>query len=80
MSSTGVRRYQQIEQSDGTSWMAMYTLNLLAIAGTGQRGSRLRRRGQQVLEHFIYIAHAMSSPRQREMAYGMTWTDSFMTS
>ena len=31
-----------IEQSDGTSWMAMYTLNMLAIAhGTRQRRSGL---------------------------------------
>ena len=31
-----------IEQSDGTSWMAMYTLNLLAIAtGTGDRRALL---------------------------------------
>jgi len=50
-----------IEQSDGTSWMAMYTLNLLAIA--------LELAGEEPCyedvaskfwEHFIYIANAMS--------------------
>ena len=39
-----------LEQSDGTSWMAMYSLNMLAIAiELAQRRSRLRRRGEQVL-------------------------------
>ena len=42
-----------IEQSDGTSWMAMYSLNLLAIAlELARRRSGLRRRGQQVLGAF----------------------------
>ena len=39
-----------IEQSDGTSWMGMYCLNMLAIAlELAQDRSGLRRRGQQVL-------------------------------
>ena len=39
-----------IEQSDGTSWMAMYCAEPAGHrAGTGQRRSRLRRRRQQIL-------------------------------
>ena len=39
-----------LEQSDGTSWMAMYSLNMLAIAlELARRGSDLRRRRQQIL-------------------------------
>ena len=56
-----------IEQSDGTSWMAMYTLNLLAIAlelATGR--SVLRRCGQQVLGalHLHRPRHEPSRRRQ----------------
>ena len=39
-----------IEQSDGTSWMGMYCLNMLTIALELARDrSSLRRRGQQIL-------------------------------
>ena len=56
-----------IEQSDGTSWMAMYTLNLLAIALELANGrSLLRRRGQQVLGalHLHRPRHEPSRRRQ----------------
>ncbi len=50
-----------IEQSDGTSWMAMYTLNLLAIAlelaGTDPAYEDV---ASKFWEHFIHIAHAMN--------------------
>jgi hypothetical protein len=50
-----------IEQSDGTSWMAMYTLNLLAIAlELAAEEPAYEDVASKFWEHFIYIAHAMS--------------------
>ena len=50
-----------IEQSDGTSWMAMYTLNLLAIAlELASEDPAYEDVASKFWEHFIYIAHAMS--------------------
>jgi hypothetical protein len=49
-----------IEQSDGTSWMAMYTLNLLAIAmELAKEDSCYEDVASKFWEHFVYIAHAM---------------------
>jgi Mannosylglycerate hydrolase MGH1-like glycoside hydrolase domain/Glycosyl hydrolase family 63 C-terminal domain len=50
-----------IEQSDGTSWMAMYTLNLLAMAlELAREDPAYEDVASKFWEHFIYIAHAMS--------------------
>ena len=50
-----------IEQSDGTSWMAMYTLNLLAIAlELATEEPCYEDVASKFWEHFIYIADAMS--------------------
>jgi mannosylglycerate hydrolase MGH1-like protein/glycosyl hydrolase family 63 len=50
-----------IEQSDGTSWMAMYTLNLLAIAlELAKEEPCYEDVASKFWEHFIYIANAMS--------------------
>ena len=50
-----------IEQSDGTSWMAMYTLNLLAIAmELAMEDPAYEDVASKFWEHFIYIANAMS--------------------
>ena len=50
-----------IEQSDGTAWMGMYCLNMLAIAlELAARGPDLRGHGLKFFEHFVYIAHAMN--------------------
>jgi hypothetical protein len=50
-----------LEQSDGTSWMAMYTLNLLAIALELAKDDPVYEDvASKFWEHFIYIAHAMS--------------------
>jgi len=50
-----------LEQSDGTSWMAMYCLNMLAIA---MELSKLNKDYEDVaskfFEHFVHIAHAMN--------------------
>jgi hypothetical protein len=51
-----------IEQSDGTSWMAMYTLNLLAIAlELAREDQAYEDVASKFWEHFIYIAHAMNN-------------------
>jgi len=50
-----------IEQSDGTSWMAMYTLNLLAIAlELAREDPAYEDVASKFWEHFIYIANAMN--------------------
>jgi hypothetical protein len=50
-----------IEQSDGTSWMAMYCLNMLAIALELARANRAYEDvASKFFEHFVYIAHAMN--------------------
>jgi hypothetical protein len=49
------------EQSDGTSWMAMYTLNLLAIAlELASEDPAYEDVASKFWEHFIYIARAMN--------------------
>ncbi len=50
-----------IEQSDGTSWMAMYTLNLLAIALELARDDPAYEDvASKFWEHFVYIANAIT--------------------
>jgi len=49
-----------IEQSDGTSWMAMYTLNLLAISmELAKEDPAYEDVASKFWEHFIFIANAM---------------------
>jgi hypothetical protein len=50
-----------IEQSDGTSWMAMYTLNLLAISlELASEDPAYEDVASKFWEHFLYIARAMN--------------------
>ena len=50
-----------LEQSDGTSWMAMYCLNMLAIAmELAQDNAIYEDVASKFWEHFIYIANAMN--------------------
>jgi hypothetical protein len=50
-----------IEQSDATSWMAMFTLNLLAIAmELASEDPVYEDVASKFWEHFIHIAHAMN--------------------
>lgn len=52
-----------IEQSDGTSWMAMYCLNLLAIAiELAKNDPCYEDIASKFFEHFLYIANAMNRP------------------
>jgi hypothetical protein len=53
-----------LEQSDGTSWMAMYSLNMLAIALELSRENHAYEDvASKFWEHFLNIAHAMSGGR-----------------
>jgi hypothetical protein len=48
-----------LEQSDGTSWMAMYSLNMLTIAlELAQRNPAYEDVASKFFEHFLYIADA----------------------
>jgi Glycosyl hydrolase family 63 C-terminal domain/Domain of unknown function (DUF4332) len=50
-----------IEQSDASSWMAMYTLNLLAIAlELAREEPEYEDVASKFWEHFIHIAHAIN--------------------
>ncbi len=50
-----------IEQADGTGWMAMYSLNLLAIAlELAKEDSSYEDVASKFWEHFLYIAHAIN--------------------
>jgi len=50
-----------IEQSDGTSWMGMYCLNMLAIAlELARENPAYEGMASKFFEHFVYIAHAMN--------------------
>jgi len=54
-----------IEQSDGTSWMAMYSLNMLAIAmELGREDPAYEDVASKFWEHFVYIAYAINNRGQ----------------
>jgi hypothetical protein len=53
---------QHLEQADGTSWMAMYSLNLLRIAAElTSNNVAYADIASKFFEHFIYIVGAMSN-------------------
>ena len=63
----------RLDQSDGTSWMAMYCLNMLAIAlELSASDDTYEDVATKFLEHFFYIAHAMND---RPAACGDAGTD-----
>ena len=50
-----------LEQSDGTSWMGMYCLNMLAIAlELAKEDPAYEDVASKFFEHFVYIARAMN--------------------
>jgi hypothetical protein len=50
-----------IEQSDGTSWMAMYCLNMLAMAmELAREDNAYEDIASKFFEHFVYISEAMN--------------------
>ena len=61
----------RLEQSDGTSWMAMYCLNMLAIAlELAAENPAYEDVASKFFEHFVYISKAMN-----ELGNGMTLWD-----
>lgn len=51
-----------LEQSDGTSWMAMYCLNMLAIALTlALKDKAYEDVASKFFEHFVYISDSMNN-------------------
>jgi len=51
-----------IEQSDGTAWMGMYCLNMLAVAlELARENPAYEDVASKFLEHFVYIAHAINN-------------------
>ncbi|MFD0793960.1 glucosidase [Mucilaginibacter litoreus] len=51
-----------LEQVDGTSWMAMYSLNMLAMAAElAETNKAYEDIASKYFEHFIYISGAMAS-------------------
>jgi hypothetical protein len=55
-----------IDQADGTSWMAMYALNLMRIAlELAQHNHVYEDIATKFFEHFLHIAEAMSNIGQR---------------
>jgi len=61
-SSTHLPTGGYIEQSDGTSWMAMYTLNLLRMSlELAKENPTYQSMATKFFEHFLYIAGAMAN-------------------
>ena len=51
-----------LEQSDGTSWMAMYCLNMLAIAlELAKENKAYEDVASKFFEHFVYVSDAMNN-------------------
>jgi hypothetical protein len=58
-----------LDQSDGTSWMGMYCLNMLAIALELARDNPAYEDvASKFFEHFVYIAHAMHNRGGEEIS------------
>jgi hypothetical protein len=52
----------QLEQSDGTSWMALYAITMLNIAAELAVSEPFyQNMAMKYFEHFLYIAHAMTN-------------------
>ncbi|MBV8637833.1 MAG: glucosidase [Candidatus Eremiobacteraeota bacterium] len=63
-----------LNQSDGTSWMGVYALNMLAIAlELAQRDPSYEDIASKFYEHFLYIADAMNST-EGEREHGL-WNE-----
>ncbi|HSE45656.1 MAG TPA: hypothetical protein VLA89_10060, partial [Gemmatimonadales bacterium] len=57
-----------LEQADGTSWMALFTQNMLELAvELAAQDSVYEAMVSKFLEHFLYIAAAMNRPGQEGM-------------
>jgi hypothetical protein len=64
-----------INQADGTSWMAMYSLNLMQIAlELAQHNPVYEDVATKFFEHFLFIAEAMTNIGGHERGIGL-WDD-----
>lgn len=62
-----------IDQADGTSWMAMYAVNLMRIAlELAQHNNVYEDLATKFFEHFLHIAEAMSTFGERDVGL---WDD-----
>ncbi|KIA90352.1 MGH1-like glycoside hydrolase domain-containing protein [Kaistella jeonii] len=53
---------ESLEQADGTSWMAMYSLNMMRIAiELAQYNNIYEEMATKFFEHFLYIANALDN-------------------
>lgn len=53
---------ERLEQADGTSWMAMFALNMMRIAlELAQYNHVYEEMAIKFFEHFLYIAHALNN-------------------
>ena len=58
-----------LAQSDGTSWMAMYALNMMAIAlELAEKDETYEDVASKFWEHFLYISNAMNSRGQHNLS------------
>lgn len=59
----------KLYQSDATSWMAMYSINMLTIAlELAQKNPSYEDMASKFFEHFLYIASAMNYPANAEIS------------
>ena len=69
-----------IEQADGTGWMAMYCLNLMAIAlELAREDSAYEDVASKFWEHFLFIANAINHLGKTAPGCGTRRTASFTT-
>jgi hypothetical protein len=55
-----------MEQADGTAWMGMYCLNMLAMAlELARHNPAYEDMATKFFEHFVYIAHAINGRKHR---------------
>jgi len=60
-----------LDQSDGTSWMAMFCLNMLSIAlELADQDKTYEDLATKFLEHFFYIAHAINERGEASLEDG----------
>jgi hypothetical protein len=70
-------RQVQIYQSDGTSWMGMFSLNLLEMALTlsNQGEAEYSQLAVKFFQHFVFIADALNSMHERSNGQVHIWDD-----
>jgi hypothetical protein len=66
--SAGMPAGSHLAQADGTSWMGVYSLNMLAIAiELARHDSVYEHLANKFFEHFLYIADAINANREDDI-------------